>query len=294
MKIFYDKEKIIEDLDFESLLSDLNIPTKRKGRYLYALCPKHNDDNFGSAYVLQGMYKGSQRKGIYCYACNKYISAISLVEDSYGLSYTDALELLANKNSMTPDDYISDIMFSSKEEEDSYYSKDKDKAMKPKKKVAQKKAKAIISRDELRFLDLAPEESEHNDRDYGYLGHHYNILDVQNYRPDDKISYIEHSYWDNNESVIRAEYLIFEKSKEKFDIDELFSSDIEAYKFLILSKAYNKKDCIERLLNKVKYATSEELVLLRDVLKLDLTKVNRIIETHQGLSADTFNNTDVA
>ena len=114
MKIFYDKERVIEDLDFESLLSELNIPTKRKGRYVYALCPKHNDTNFGSAYVLQGMYRGSARKGIFCHACNQYISAISLVEDAYNLNYTETLEFLANRNSSMPEDYIYDISFSSK------------------------------------------------------------------------------------------------------------------------------------------------------------------------------------
>lgn len=286
MKIFYDKERVIEDLDFESLLSELNIPTKRKGRYVYALCPKHNDTNFGSAYVLQGMYRGSARKGIFCHACNQYISAISLVEDAYNLNYTETLEFLANRNSSMPEDYISDISFSSKEEEEAYYSASKiDKKIEPIK--VQKKKKAPISKEDLKLLDLCPEEAEHNNRDYGYLSHNYKILDALDRKPDDKVTYIEHSYWNKNEGedLINVEYLVFEKtkSKDKFDLDYLYATDIEAYKFVILSKAYTKKDNIERLLENVKYATSEELVMVRDALKLYLCKVNQIIEFHLGL-----------
>lgn len=64
-------------------------PVKRKGNSAEALCPFHNDKQYGNFYI-------SDSKSIYkCFGCGEYGDIIRLVQKAYGCSFTEAIWTLA-------------------------------------------------------------------------------------------------------------------------------------------------------------------------------------------------------
>lgn len=94
--MYYDKEKILEDINIFEYVKDMGIPYYSNGRTVSIHCPCHSevlgkeDKNFGNCILT------SSGKGFFCFACQKGGSIIDLSQHLYGYNYTEALASLAS------------------------------------------------------------------------------------------------------------------------------------------------------------------------------------------------------
>lgn len=86
---WYNKQKLFEDVRIEDLIDYFGDATVKKGSRISILCPCHNDNHYGSAYIWNN--------GIYCYACARFISFSDYIEAKRGsISFPEMLEILAD------------------------------------------------------------------------------------------------------------------------------------------------------------------------------------------------------
>ena len=268
MTVFYDKEKIIEDLDMLSLLDNLNIPVKRMGKHISVLCPFHNDNHFGSAYLLCGMHRGRLAKGIYCQVCHEYTDAISLVQNILGLDYKNTLEYLANLNSFA-ENYIldTDYNYNHSQQKNNDCAEIETNNNNSTKKSVPKIKKMPFSQEELSFLGFFTDFSNDN-----YAG--YDIKCSSKFKPSDDKFYIEHCYIRDNE--LNYEYLICEKNKNKYDLQTFFNEDFEAFCYLLQNKIDDKKEQLLSLLSLLQYSVNEDMILIKQEFNFMLNKVETL------------------
>lgn len=100
----YELRKLKDDLKNSISITDIFeqyfYPVKRKGRTSEALCPFHNDKDYGNFYIneAEGYYK--------CFSCGSTGDIFSLVQQSTGCGFTDTIWILAKDYGfITAEDY---------------------------------------------------------------------------------------------------------------------------------------------------------------------------------------------
>jgi hypothetical protein len=94
--MFYDAKRIVEDADVENVAEYLDMEMSRSGSVIRIKCPGHfkrlgkEDNNFGSCMLTE--------RGYYCFACQKAVDVIEMVEEFKNCSYIEALETIADAN----------------------------------------------------------------------------------------------------------------------------------------------------------------------------------------------------
>src|SRR5436190_2308231 len=82
-------DKIHQSVEISDVISGF-IPLKKKGHYMMACCPFHNEKT--------PSFTVTPSKGIYkCFGCGKAGDAIQFVMEMEGLSYIEAMKYLAKK-----------------------------------------------------------------------------------------------------------------------------------------------------------------------------------------------------
>lgn len=82
-----DVKYLNEFVDMSILCDELGIETRKKGNRVQCICPFHEDNNFGSAFVYNN--------AIHCFSCGENADAIKLVQHIKGLSFNEAVKYLA-------------------------------------------------------------------------------------------------------------------------------------------------------------------------------------------------------
>lgn len=95
----YDLDLIREMVPMEAMADFLGIPTRRKGKYLQALCPFHGDEHFGSAEIRD--------KSLICYVCAQHYSIFDVYGFIKGLRFKDSVAGIIRDFSL-PMDIVSD------------------------------------------------------------------------------------------------------------------------------------------------------------------------------------------
>lgn len=91
---YYDKDRLLEEADSETIVEYLDIDTYRSGSNTFILCPGHQkilgkeDTNFGSCVLMP--------KGYYCFACKHKASLETMVMEIKNTSYQEALGIIGD------------------------------------------------------------------------------------------------------------------------------------------------------------------------------------------------------
>ena len=100
----FDKERILSESDALTVADYIGMETKDKGSRISILCPRHNDRNFGSAFL------DKDGKGYTCYVCGEHHDTFQMVRDFMGISFPEAVKTVAEACS------IGDIFIEREEE----------------------------------------------------------------------------------------------------------------------------------------------------------------------------------
>jgi len=97
-RVFYNKEKILEDADIVDIAESLDFEINIKGKIKSVKCPVHNGEHFGHCVLFEN-------NTFYCFVCNEGGNVITFVMAAKNCKYLEALEYLVSQMS-NPDAYI--------------------------------------------------------------------------------------------------------------------------------------------------------------------------------------------
>ena len=273
----YDTEELLDATDLLSLCDEVGIDYRKKGKYTEVLCPFHNDNNYGSAILIDGYIKGRYRKGIHCFACGRTFSVMDIVshytgEENMGLGFIKNLDWLADFNG-GEDLYVQqEYLEEQREFQQSRNEYTNTESLAKNKPV---KAKFPLSAEDLILLGL--KEYSTSDTMPAYFVN-LNVSDyLSNVDAKNKEALLICDFFKGHFHC--TEYVKYSFSaKEKYNIKTLWQEDEAAFIWMIKNKCESKLKDVESILELSKYGVTEDFILLRYGLKKIKRKLNDILD----------------
>ena len=262
-KVFYDKDRILEDSNALLVAQALHMQVVKKGKNHFIPCPGHLarkghiDHNIGNAYLTQ--------RGYYCSSCGEFVNNIKMVMEVENFSYSEALEFVADVNG-GKEFYIDEAR--TQEANQWNESSDTD-SVKAEAEMSRKRNQIkMITWQEQQLIGLAP------------CSYESQYFPIQVYFEKPKEETMLFSKFSGNTETWKKEWIVSDRS-QGMSLAKLYNEDYEAYLWLVVEKCSGVLKILKEAEEPLSKSCHEFSVNLYYIFRKQRKEIEKILKKHQ-------------